>query len=261
MPLPRPLAPRYWAAHLLALVLVGTAVGLGFWQLDAWQTRRTAEAEDLTRLDPVPLAAAMGPDDPFPGDKVGQPVIVDGTWLPESTFYVSGREHDGREGYWAVTPLAVGDPDGPALLIVRGWTPDPDVAPAAPNGNAELVAWLQPPEGRTVTDDDPDDDVLPQLRVADALQRVDRDLYGAYGVVADEVAPGAWPSGDRALNDGTAGLEPAGLDQLPAAGRFTAVRNLLYAIEWWVFGLFAGFIWWRWVRDELLTDPHVSSTP
>ena len=115
--------------------------------------------------------------------------------------------------------------------------------------------------GVDADDDDPDDDVLPQLRVADALQRVDRDLYGAYGVVADEVAPGAWPSGDRALNDGTAGLEPAGLDQLPAAGRFTAVRNLLYAIEWWVFGLFAGFIWWRWVRDELLTDPHVSSTP
>jgi cytochrome oxidase assembly protein ShyY1 len=261
VPLPRPLAPRYWGAHLLALVLVATAVGLGFWQLDAWQTRRTAEAEDLTRLDPVPLTDVMGPDDPFPGDKVGQPVVVQGTWLPDATFYVSGREHDGHEGYWAVTPLAVGGPADPALLVVRGWTPDPASAPAAPTGRAELVAWLQPSEGRNVADDDPDDDVLPQVRVADALQRVDRDLYGAYGVVADRVAEGDWPSGDRAVNDGTDGLEPAGLDQLPPAGRFTAVRNLLYAIEWWIFGLFAGFIWWRWVRDEVLRDPHVSSTP
>jgi hypothetical protein len=96
--------------------------------------------------------------------------------------------------------------------------------------------------------------VLPQVRVADALQRVDRDLYGGYGVVADDVTDGAWPSGDRAVNDGTEGLAPASLDQLPPAGRFTAVRNLLYAIEWWVFGLFAAFIWWRWVRDEVLLE-------
>ena len=29
------------------------------------------------------------------------------------------------------------------------------------------------------------------------------------------------------------------LDQLPDVGRFTALRNLLYAIEWWFFGAFA----------------------
>jgi hypothetical protein len=31
----------------------------------------------------------------------------------------------------------------------------------------------------------------------------------------------------------------------------TKLRNILYAIEWWVFGGFAVFLWWRWVRDEL----------
>ena len=38
---------------------------------------------------------------------------------------------------------------------------------------------------------------------------------------------------------------------LPKAETFTALRNLLYAIEWWVFGGFAVYIWWRWCRDEL----------
>jgi len=52
-----------------------------------------------------------------------------------------------------------------------------------------------------------------------------------------------------ATNPGTSGLEPADLEQLPDPSRFTAVRNLLYAIEWWVFGAFAAFIWWRYVRD------------
>jgi hypothetical protein len=26
---------------------------------------------------------------------------------------------------------------------------------------------------------------------------------------------------------------------------------LLYALEWWVFGGFAVFLWWRWCSDEL----------
>ena len=29
----------------------------------------------------------------------------------------------------------------------------------------------------------------------------------------------------------------------------SGLRNLLYGIEWWLFGAFAAFIWWRWVRD------------
>lgn len=233
------LSLRMLGAHLLALVCVGIAVSLGYWQLDAWQRHRAAEAVDLTQLDPVPLAEVMGPDDPFPGDKVGQPVAVTGTWLAESTVFVSGREVDGVEGYWVVTPLAVGGPDepareSPALPVVRGWTEAVDAAPAPPVGTASVVAWLQPTEGTGQADDDPDDDVLPQLRTADLVQHVDQDLYGAYGVATEPLD----------------GLTPATLEQLPSPGRFTALRNLLYAIEWWVFGAFAAFIWWRFVREE-----------
>jgi surfeit locus 1 family protein len=229
------LAPRFWGVHLLALVCVVVAGWLGAWQYDAWQQRRAAEAADLTQADPIPLAEAMGPDDPFPGDLVGQPVVVDGTWVPEGTVFVSGRDHDGRSGYWAVTPLAVSAPDGPALPIVRGWVPSPETAAPPPTGPTELVGWLQPPDGSTAVDEDPDDDVLPQLRIADLIQRVDQDLYGGYAVATEPVG----------------GLEAADLEQLPDAGRFTALRNLLYALEWWVFGGFAVFIWWRYLRDTL----------
>ncbi len=235
-------APRYWPGHLLVLVLVAAAVWLGSWQWDAWQARRDAEARDLTRGEPVGFGQVMGPDDPFPGDRVGQPVILSGRWIDEATVFV---ERGG--GYWVVTPLAVG-PDGAALPVVRGVAESPSAPPVS--GTAELVGWLQPPEGTGETDPDPDDDVLPQLRVADVVQRVDVDLYGAYAVVADEVAPGAWPVGDRAHNDGTDGLAQADLEQLPESSRFTAARNLFYAIEWWVFGGFALFVWVRYLLDE-----------
>jgi cytochrome oxidase assembly protein ShyY1 len=232
---PAALAPRLWPGHLLALVLVLAAGLLGLWQLDAWQARRADEARDLTRAEPVSLGSVMGPDDPFPGRSVGQPVTLEGAWVPAGTIFVSGREHDGRDGYWMVTPLAVGGAGEPALPVVLGWVASTGDAPAPPAGDAELVGWLQPTEGTGAVDDDPGDDVLPQLRVADLAQRVDEDLYSAYAVA----------------QEGVGGLPAADLEQLPDAGRFTAVRNLLYAIEWWFFGAFAVLIWWRWLGEQL----------
>ena len=239
---PRLLRPAALGVHLLAVVLVATAVWLGYWQLEAWRAQRAAESSDLTRTDAIPLTEAMGPDDPFPGDKVGQPVTVSGSWVPDGTVYVEGREHDGEPGFWAVTPLAVGGPDEPALLVVRGWSPSVAAAGEPPAGEAEVTGWLQPPDGTGQRDEDPGDDVLPQLRIADAIQHVDQDLYGAYAVV-DPAATSA--------DAGTGTLVPADLEELPKASRFTALRNFLYAVEWWFFGAFAAFIWWRWVRDDL----------
>jgi len=40
---------------------------------------------------------------------------------------------------------------------------------------------------------------------------------------------------------------------------FTSVRNFLYALEWWVFGGFAVYLWWRWCRDEVARVTRVPS--
>jgi hypothetical protein len=104
----------------------------------------------------------------------------------------------------------------------------------------QVTGWLQPGEGSGVSDRDPTDDVIPELRIADAIQHVDQDLYGGY-VIAKVVSPS--PTG--------AALTPVTPGSLPKAETFTALRNLLYAIEWWVFGGFAVYLWWRWCRDEL----------
>lgn len=234
------LTRRLVGAHLLVLLALTAAGGLGLWQLGVWRDHRDAEAIDLTHRSPVALRDVLGPNDPFPGDRVGQPVRLRGSWLSGSSVFVSGREHDGRSGYWVVTPLALDD--GAAVPVVRGWVAHPASAPAAPSGTAALVGWLQPSDGGGPADDDPSDDVYPELRVADLAQRVDRDLYGAYAVAAPSLGP--------ATNLGDAGLEPAELVQLPDVGAFTSVRNLLYAVEWWFFGGFALFVWWRFVTEE-----------
>ena len=68
-------------AAALTLVLVAIAGWLGYWQYDAWQASRDAEARDLTELAPVPLTDVMGSDDPFPGPDLGRPVEAGGEWL------------------------------------------------------------------------------------------------------------------------------------------------------------------------------------
>jgi cytochrome oxidase assembly protein ShyY1 len=264
------LSPRMLGLHLLGVVAVTAAVLLGLWQYDAWRTGRDLEARDLANASALPLDDVMTSDATFPADQVGRPVSFTGTWVPQSTVLVSDRRLDGRTGWWVVTPVAVCADGGaracdtaPAMLVVRGWSASRTDVPDPPTGRVDLTGWLQPGEGAGIPDPDPGDDVLPELRIASAIQHVDQDLYGGY-VIARDAAP---------AQGITAGLEPVTPDSLPKPDVTTKLRNILYAIEWWVFGGFALFLWWRWVRDELdrvraasaadepAQDAEIASTP
>jgi cytochrome oxidase assembly protein ShyY1 len=230
------LRPKFWPGHLAMLVAVAIAVGLGLWQLDAWHTRRADAARDLTSKPPVALGTLMTGDSPFPGRSVGQPVRFTGQWTG-ANVYVADRHVHGRRGYWVVTAALV-DGTRSAMPVVRGWTRSPD-APV-PTGATSVVGWLQPTEGSGPFDDDPHDDVIPTMRIASLVEHVDADLYSGY-VAAKAVTPA----------DGSSGLVPVPPQSVPDVSMFTAARNLFYAIEWWVFGAFAVFIWLRWCRDSL----------
>ena len=231
--------------HATGVAAVTIAVLLSLWQYDAWQTGRDLAARDLADVRPVALDGVLGPDDAYPGDQVGRPVRFTGQWLPDSTLTVADRALDGRDGRWVVTPVAVcggGDcPGAPAILVVRGWVAAGAGVPAPPTGPARVTGWLQPGEGQGLTDPDPTDAVLPELRIASAVQHVDTDLYGGY-VIARATGP------DGSTEAGLAPVTPAAL---PQPDTFTSLRNLFYSAEWLVFGGFAVFLWWRWARDEL----------
>lgn len=230
------LRPRHWGGHLLLVLAVAVTTWLGFWQLSAWQHGRAAEARDLRDADPVAMTSAMGPDDTFPGQYVGQPVELRGTWVPDSTLFVSDRTHDGERGYWVMTPVLVEGGGGSALPVVRGWSPRPEAA--AVGGDVDLSGWLQPSEGTGLPDPDPEDDVLPEMRIASLTQRVEADLYSGF-VVARDATSGT---------DGLAGVSP---DNIPRVSAVTSLRNLLYAVQWWVFGGFSAYVWLRWCRDTV----------
>ncbi len=230
------LKPTYWLGHLAMVVCVGIAVTLGLWQYDAWGQRRADAAHDLSDAVPVALDSVMTGDSPFPGRDLGRPVELAGRWMADSTVFVADRYHDRRRGYWVVTPVMVDGGDS-AMAVVRGWSTTPEAA--APSGAADVVGWLQATEGSGPIDENPSDDIITMMRIASLVEHVDADLYSGY-VVARSVS-----------GDAMTGLEPVTPSAIPAVSGFTALRNLLYAVEWWIFGGFALFIWLRWCRDTV----------
>jgi cytochrome oxidase assembly protein ShyY1 len=245
LPVRRALAPRYWAGHLLVLAAVVVCALLGRWQLDVWQDHRSDSASAVTREDPVPLDEVLGPDTAFPASGVGRPVLVEGRWDPEHTVYVADRPRDGRTGVWAVTPVVMGS--GSAIPILRGWAATPEDAPSAPAGRAALVGLLQPSEDTGAPDGDTNDDVVPELSTTDLLPRASYDLYSGYVVATDRDLPTGTPA-----STGMSGLAAVTPAHLPGPDSSSGLRNLLYALQWWVFGAFALFMWFRWVEEEIL---------
>lgn len=240
------LRPRYWAGHLTMVVCVGVALVLGLWQLDAWQTRREDAARDLTNAPPVPLTSLMDGDSPFPGRDLGRPVSFDGKWLADSTFFVADRYLDGRKGHWAVVPVVV-DGGTSAVPVVLGWSAEPGTV--RPSGEVQVTGWLQATEGSGPLDEDPADNLIPTMRLASLVEHVDVDLYSAY-VVASNIVTRV-PVGSNQGANGVEDLVTIGPAEIPEVSGFTALRNFLYAVEWWVFGAFALFVWVRWCRDSL----------
>jgi surfeit locus 1 family protein len=235
--------PKFWPGHFAMVVCLAVAVGLGLWQYDAWGQRRADAAKDISNEPAIALSRVMTGDSAFPGRSVGRPVTFSGSWLGDDTVYVSDRYLDGRQGYWVVTPVLVSGADS-AMPVVRGWSAKPEVA--APTGAVQVTGWLQATEGNGPFDKDPDDDIIPTMRIASLVEHVDADLYSGYVVARD-------------VSTGGSDVSPVTAASVPKVNGFTALRNLLYAIEWWVFGAFAVFIWVRWCRDtfaESLAEPE-----
>jgi surfeit locus 1 family protein len=241
---------RDWTTSRMLLLHLGLVVGvvattlLGLWQLGAWQAHREDRVAELAGADPVPLGSVLGPDDPFPAADAGRPVTVSGEWLPEETVTVTDRIQHGELGRWLVTPLAVcaAPPcaeDDSVVPVVLGWSDRPaDLAVPPPAGAAQVVARLQPAEQDDATAADAEDGVLSSLRILDFVERLDQDLYSGF-VILDEPA---------SLRGDLEAVTPEALPRPPAS---EGLRNLLYAVQWWVFGVFTVVVWWRWVRDEL----------
>lgn len=237
--------PRWLA--LLGVVLVAATImaQLGHWQFSrAVAEGEQAQLEGLAR-EPVDLTTLLTPQTLFPSDAVDRPVTVTGTWLADEQVLVAGvsadeTDPDAPEGYWVVQALELSS--GAVVPVVRGWRADAgtlDADLAGPTGTVTVTGVLtiaDPPVERGPGETSG----LPagQLEGVDVVElgRLwSQPLYTGY----------VRASGD-AVAEGLTAVSPL------HAGSGVALRNISYALQWWLFAGFGLFLWWRLVRDDHL---------
>ncbi len=225
------------------MVVVGIAFAfLGRWQLGVAESRSYREAVEAARAqEPTTLTSVLEPHAPFRGDLSSRPVTAQGSYAPEGQLLVPDRRLDGVSGSWVLTPFVV-EGSGATLPVVRGFVTDPADAGAPPSGSLTIAGGLAPGESPS------------SVPVA----------AGEVGSVDLSLLVNTWPG---ELYNAFVFLEsetPQAADQptrVPTPLPDTSIqwRNAAYAVQWWVFALFALWVWFRMVREETRREERLEA--
>lgn len=236
----RLLTPR-WVGMLAALlVVVAACVLLGLWQLGvARDSGRKEVVAAASTLERAPLQQVTAPHSAFKGEFSNRPVTVTGTYAAARTLLVVDRRLDGRVGSWVVTPL---ETQGGTVPVLRGFVDGtPTEVPEPPSGTVTVTGTLGPGESPKPGAPLP----APQVRSVDLAALVNEWPGDLYNVVVLAAAESAGPNTGNPLS-------PAGLTRVPPPELDAPLnlRNAAYAVQWWVFGIFAIWMWWKMFRAE-----------
>lgn len=231
--------PSLVGLHVFAVVAVVFCVAMGLWQAGVYDSRKADERADRQDVPRVAFAGLWGADEPFSGRLNHRPVTIEGTFAPaDRQVWVTGKELDGRRGAWLVAPVVVSGSDE-ALLVVRGWSADTGPLPAVPAGPVTIDGVLEPGEGGSIPYDAQTREIG-SLRIPALSNELPYDLYSGYAVSEDPSVSG--------------GLDLVPPPQPGDVSWTVGLRNLAYAIQWWVFGAFAVFMWWRMSSESVATS-------
>lgn len=250
------LKPRWLGLLVIVLAVMVSFGALGLWQLNVARDDARKEQVRSAPVRPVAdVASVLTPHGAFPGDGSGRRITATGRYDGSGQVVITSRRLRGEPGYWVVTPLVVSS-TGARIAVVRGFVTDPSraVRPEV----TQLPEATQPPEipeitvsGTLAPGESPGGDsshtqpTLPngQLSTLDLSLLVNRwpgSLYNAFVFATAEQ-----PEVTMVSAGGFQRVPPPAL-----VGGGLSWRNAAYALQWWVFALFAAYMWWRMVRDD-----------
>lgn len=208
---------------LAGAVVVVALLSLGLWQMRVFEDREAYNAEARAAQPPVQLVDYVARDGTV-GDIYGKQVTVSGRYLPAEEVRV--MDPDGSVRVLSAFQLA----DGRVVAIVRGLGPATGELPAAPPGSVTQTGIFLPTEA--AADHAVADGMYASVRLPLIAQWWPQQLVPGFVTLSAEQASA------QELYPATAVL-PTGEGSL---------QNLGYALQWWVFAAFAGFMTWRFVH-------------
>ena len=221
--------------HLFAVAVLVACIVAGLWQLGVYDSHQKHQRDESRKVAAAPLADLWGPDQPFGGRLNHRPVTVEGRFAPaDEQIWVTGKRQDGRVGAWLMAPVFVGSGHD-ALLVVRGWSPAVTSPPPVPDGPVTITAVLEAGDVGGASFD-PTTREIGSVRIPALTNELPYDLYSGYAI-----------STTRSVSAGLDLATPPPIGVSWTVG----LRNLAYALQWWVFGGFAIFMWWRIGTDSV----------
>lgn len=228
--------PKWLGLLGVVVVVLFVFAQLGLWQLNVARDTAHQEALETARsLPPIALTDGLAPHQPMTAELAGRTVTLTGTYDASQQVIVTGRRLDGQVGYWVVAPVTV-QGSGAHLAIVRGFTTDPASVPPAQTGPVRFSGLLAPGESAPNHVEPLPPGQMQTVDLAVLVNKWPGALYNAM-LFPVEQTPAA----------------PAGITHIPPPDLGVdgfAWRNLAYALQWWIFALFALYMWWRMVREE-----------
>ncbi|MER5556642.1 SURF1 family protein [Streptomyces sp. NPDC002793] len=239
------LTPRWWGINLFVVLAIPFCVFMGTWQLGRFEDRVQTHQEAEARPDPGTRSPkALDELLPVTTGTSGRPAVATGTYADQ--FLVPGRELDDRDGFYVLDLLRTGS--GKALPVVRGWlagSPASTDVPPAPSGEVTVTGDLQASENSGTSGVDVSGGLpegqLGMISAASLVNLVPYDVYDAWVTLPEPEAGGPGDGGMKPVP--AAAAQGSGLD-------LKAFQNLGYTGEWFVFGGFVLFMWFRLVRRE-----------
>lgn len=228
---------------MVALLIVIAFIQLGRWQLGVAEDEALRESLEKARAQqPVAVETMLQPHTDFPNNLSTHPVKATGEFGTDQVV-VAGRRLDGRTGFWVVAPLKVAATQA-TLPVLRGWIASPDAVPPVPSGTVTVTGGLAPPES-PYAGPPPPEGQLGSIDTSVLVGRWPGELYNAFVFQQAESFPQAQTPEASATTLGA-------MERVPTPTGETGFkwRNAAYALQWWVFALFALYIWWRTVRAD-----------
>lgn len=243
------LRPRALISHLLVLIVAGTCVAAGLWQLDRLDTLRTENARVEAQLTepPVDLMTLADPAREATVDQAAlefRRVTVTGRYRVDEEVLQRGQQYRNEAGFDVLTPLELDA--GGVVLVRRGWVPsaysEPPVDEAAPpSGSVTVTGVLERPVDQpSFGARDPDDGQLERVFHTDTA-RLDRQVDGTL-----------FPMVLRIDTDPTS-IAVGTLPVPPGSPTLDERNHFSYAVQWFSFATLAVVTYAAWLFSRRRT--------
>ncbi|HSP38511.1 MAG TPA: SURF1 family protein [Frankiaceae bacterium] len=241
---------RWVTIHLLTIAIVVIFILFGRWQLHRWEGRGVSVVPPDNR-PAVALTDLVSADQPLRGGSIGRQTVVTGRFDGAHQVLIADKQQAGRSGFWVVTPLqpqagtaGTSTPATPAALVVRGWVPsatDPAVTvPSTPyTVHGRLYASEDPPPIGTNTGPALPPGQFREVNTAELTASFPYRILDGYVLLG---------STEPTLSAPTAAVVPVPVNEVNHGG---GLRNLAYAVQWWLFAGAVLYFWGRLIRDDL----------